>query len=102
VPGGFQSRFYPTPEQKIALAKTSGCARYVYNWALNLRSTAWRERQGRTNYGQTPAALTVLKRQPEVAWLNEVSFLWRPFHNWSTLSIARAVLGAIIASALNA
>lgn len=70
---GFQYRFYPSPEQKISLARTFGCARYIYNWALNLRSTAWRERQERTNYGQTSAALTELKRQPEVAWLNEVS-----------------------------
>jgi putative transposase len=70
---GFQYRFYPTPEQKISLARTFGCARYVYNWALNLRSEAWRKRQERVNYGQTSAALTELKRQPEVAWLNEVS-----------------------------
>jgi len=70
---GFQYRFYPTPEQKISLAETFGCARYVYNWALNLRSTAWREREERINYGATSAALTELKRQPEVAWLNEVS-----------------------------
>ena len=70
---GFQYRFYPTPEQKIALAKTFGCARHVYNWALNLRSTAWSERQERTSYGQTSAALTELKRQPEMGWLNEVS-----------------------------
>jgi putative transposase len=70
---GFHYRFYPTPEQKVALAKTFGCARYIYNWALNLRSTAWRERQERIDYGQTSAALTELKRQPEVAWLNKVS-----------------------------
>ena len=70
---GFQYRVYPTPAQKIALAKTFGCARFVFNWALSLRSTAWRERQERINYGATSAALTELKRQPEVAWLNEVS-----------------------------
>jgi len=70
---GFQYRFYPTPEQKIALAKTFGCVRYAYNWGLSRRSTAWRERKERTNYGQTSAALTELKRQPEMGWLNEVS-----------------------------
>jgi putative transposase len=70
---GFQYRVYPTPAQKLAMAKTFGCARYVYNWALNLRSSAWRERQERINYGATSAALTELKRQPEVVWLNEVS-----------------------------
>ena len=70
---GFQYRFYPTRAQKTALAKTFGCARYVYNWALNLRSTAWRERQERIGYSRTSAALTELKRLPETAWLNEVS-----------------------------
>jgi putative transposase len=70
---GFHYRFYPSPEQKIALAKTFGCARYAYNWGLNLRGTAWKERQERINYGAMSAALTELKRQPEVAWLNEVS-----------------------------
>src|ERR1035438_2233574 len=70
---GFQYRIYPTPEQRISLARTFGCARYIYNWALNLRSKAWQDRQERTTYGQTSAALTELKRQPEVAWLNDVS-----------------------------
>ena len=55
---GFHCRFYPSPEQKTALAKTFGCARYVYNWALNWRSTAWKERQERINYGQTSEALS--------------------------------------------
>jgi putative transposase len=70
---GFQYRFYPTRAQKAVLAKTFGCARYVYNWALNLRSTAWRERQERIGYSRTSAALTELKRLPETAWFNEVS-----------------------------
>jgi putative transposase len=70
---GFNYRFYPSPEQKIALSRTFGCARYVYNWALNLRSTAWKERRQRISYGASSAALTELKRQPEVAWLNDVS-----------------------------
>ena len=33
----YRYRLYPNPEQKKALAKTFGCARYAYNWALNLR-----------------------------------------------------------------
>lgn len=70
---GFHYRFYPSSEQKTALAKTFGCSRYIYNWALNLRSKAWQERKERINYGATSAALTALKRQPDVEWLNEVS-----------------------------
>jgi putative transposase len=68
---GFEYRFYPLPEQEIALAKTFGCTRYVYNWALDLRSTAWKERQERIDYKASSAALTSLKSQ--FSWLKDVS-----------------------------
>jgi putative transposase len=55
------------------LARTFGCARYVYNWALHLRSVAYTERQERLNYQDASAALTQVKQQPETAWLSEVS-----------------------------
>ena len=69
----YQYRIYPTDEQKQILARTFGCARFVYNWALRLRSDAYYERQERISYHQTSAKLTELKKQPEYAWLNEVS-----------------------------
>lgn len=69
----YRYRFYPTPDQATALARTFGCARYVYNWALRLRTDAYRERQERLGYQETSAALTALKQQPETAWLGEVS-----------------------------
>jgi transposase len=28
----YQFRFYPTASQKINLAQTFGCVRFVYNW----------------------------------------------------------------------
>src|SRR5262249_33667516 len=69
----YRYRFYPTPEQAAMLARTFGCVRYVYNWALRLRTEAYYERQERVSYADTSAALTTLKQQPEMAWLNEVS-----------------------------
>jgi putative transposase len=69
----YRYRFYPTPEQTAMLAQTFGCARYVYNWALRLRTDAYSHRQERVSYADTSAALTVLKREPATAWLNEVS-----------------------------
>ena len=68
---GFEFRFYPTEEQKVALAKTFGSTRYVYNWALDLRSKAWKERKERIDYHDSSAALTPLKQ--ELPGLNEVS-----------------------------
>jgi putative transposase len=70
---GFKYRFYPTPEQAVALSRTFGSVRFVYNWALNLRTQAWYGRRERVNYARTSAELTTLKKQPETAWLNEVS-----------------------------
>ncbi len=69
----YKYRFYPTDEQKRLLAQTFGCARFVYNWALRLRSDAYYQEQKRINYHDTSAALTALKRQPEYAWLNDVA-----------------------------
>lgn len=65
-------RLYPTDAQAKQLAQTFGCVRYVYNWALNLRSVGFKNGE-RIGYTQTSAALTKLKAQPDVAWLNEVS-----------------------------
>ncbi|MGX5775457.1 RNA-guided endonuclease InsQ/TnpB family protein [Methylorubrum zatmanii] len=65
-------RAYPTPEQEQILARTFGCVRYVYNWALSARTKAFKE-GGRMSYVDTDRSLTVLKRQQETVWLNEVS-----------------------------
>jgi putative transposase len=69
----YQYRCYPTPTQAGVLERTFGCVRFVYNWALRLRTGAYYERQERISYADTSAALTVLKREPETAWLNEAS-----------------------------
>ena len=65
-------RCYPTPEQEEHLSRTFGCVRFVWNWALRLRSDGYRAGE-RIGHPETDRRLTVLKRQPETAWLNEVS-----------------------------
>ena len=69
----YRYRCYPTPTQAAVLAGTFGCARFVYNWALRLRTDAYYERQERLSYVDLSAALTTLKQQSETVWLNEVS-----------------------------
>ena len=69
----YQYRVYPTDEQKQILARTFGCARFVYNWALRLRTDAYYERQERIGYHELSARLTLLKQQDDHAWLNDVS-----------------------------
>jgi putative transposase len=42
----YRYRFYPTPTQVVVLARTFGAARYVYNWALRLRTPITNGRNG--------------------------------------------------------
>lgn len=65
-------RCYPTPEQAEHLNRTFGCVRYVWNWALRLRSDGFRAGE-RIGYQATDKALTQLKQQPDTVWLGEVS-----------------------------
>jgi putative transposase len=66
-------RCYPTDEQKRILARTFGCARWIYNWALALKNQAYQEEGKRLSYNDISACLPVLKQQAETAWLAEVS-----------------------------
>ncbi len=69
----YQYRCYPTPSQRQTLARTFGCARFVYNWALALRRDAYQQRGEHVFYRDTSTALTTLKRQEATCWLKEVS-----------------------------
>ena len=69
----YKYRFYPTPDQAKILARTFGCVRYVYNWALRQRTDAYYQRKERLYYEQMAVLLTTLKQQEETAWLQEVS-----------------------------
>ena len=69
----YKFRFYPTDEQAKNLARTFGCARYVYNWALRLRSDAYYKEQKRIGYHESSTELTKLKQRDDHQWLNDVS-----------------------------
>src|SRR6266496_289478 len=69
----YKYRVYPTQEQAHLLARTFGCCRYVYNWALRARTDAFFQRGERLYYTQLAVLLTDLKKQEETAWLAEVS-----------------------------
>ena len=69
----YKYRFYPTPEQAHNLACTFGCCRFVYNWALRLRTTAYFEHGKKLYYKDLSAALPALKKEEGTAWLSEVS-----------------------------
>ena len=70
---GFKYRFYPTSAQRLELAQTFGCTRFVYNWALALRTNSYYQDQISLSYTDTSNALTKLKQEPEKLWLKQVS-----------------------------
>jgi len=68
----YKYRIYPTDEQKVLFAKTFGCCRFVYNWALNLKITAYKERKETLgNVYLTNLMKRELKAEHE--WLSEVN-----------------------------
>lgn len=69
----YKYRFYPTSEQEQLLARTFGCVRFVYNSVLRYRTDAFYERQEKIGYVGANAKLTTLKKDPDLAFLNEVS-----------------------------
>jgi len=69
----FKYRFFPTDEQAAQLAQTFGCARYVYNLALEFRTTSWQQEKKSVGYHQTASKLTEWKKEPDRAFLSEVS-----------------------------
>ena len=66
----FKYRMYPNREQRILLAKTFGCTRFVYNHYLAKRKDAY-EKDGITfSYSACAKDLVCLKKEYE--WLKEV------------------------------
>ncbi len=69
----YKYRFSPTAEQAHTLACTFGCCRWVYNWALNMRTTAYFQHGQRLSHHDLSSALTALKKAEGTTWLKEVS-----------------------------
>lgn len=70
----YNFRLYPTPGQRIALARAFGCARVVFNDGLRVRQEA--HAAGLPYIKDTDLqkqVITAAKRSPEREWLGEVS-----------------------------
>jgi putative transposase len=66
----YKFRLYPTPAQKKRLAIEFGHARFVWNWALELRNKAYEGRKESLNYIALSRKLTEIKKT-ECPWLSE-------------------------------
>lgn len=70
----YRYRIYPTPSQKVSLAKLFGCARTVWNDALAYCIEQYRTGNKKPKNGELQKTfITEAKKTPERQWLKEVS-----------------------------
>ena len=69
----YKYRVYPTKEQRRFLAQTFGCARYVWNWALEHRTDAYHDEGESLGFAAMCKRLTQLKKDDEHEWLKNPS-----------------------------
>ncbi|MCC3412991.1 MULTISPECIES: IS200/IS605 family element RNA-guided endonuclease TnpB [unclassified Microcoleus] len=65
----FKYRIYPTSEQSVLLAKSFGCTRWFYNYALNLTSETYKQTGKGLSRNEIIKLLPSLKKEYE--WLAE-------------------------------
>lgn len=69
----YKYRVYPTKEQRRFLAQTFGCARYVWNWALEHRTNAYHDEGESLGFAAMCKRLTKLKKEEDKKWLKDPS-----------------------------
>lgn len=69
----YRYRAYPSAEQVEPLARAFGCARWVYNMGIHTKETHYRETGESYPDSELSKRLPVLKKDPDTAWLSEVS-----------------------------
>ena len=65
----YKFRLYPNKTQEILIQKTFGCVRFVYNYFLDKRITAYKEDKVTLTFNKCSKELTKLKQ--ELIWLKE-------------------------------
>lgn len=65
----FKFRLYPTTKQQEQIERTIGCSRFLYNYCLNERITAFKETGRAPTWKQQDAGIVPLKEQ--YPWLRE-------------------------------
>lgn len=67
----YKYKIKPNKQQEELLQKFFGCCRYIYNWGLNKRTSAYKENGTKVSYVELAKELTILKKTEECIWLNE-------------------------------
>lgn len=66
----YKFRIYPNEKQRVLIAKTFGCVRFVYNYYLDKKIKLYEETKKSIGFYACCSDLTLLKRETE--WLKEV------------------------------
>jgi putative transposase len=69
----YRCRAYPDEGQQQVLARTFGCVRVVWNRTLVARHARYRAEGRGLSYAESDRALTAMKKDPNLAFLSEVS-----------------------------
>jgi putative transposase len=69
----YRCRAYPDEAQQQILARTFGCVRVVWNQTLAARHARYVMERKSMSYAETDRALTAMKKDQDLAFLNEVS-----------------------------
>ena len=67
----YKYKIKPNTQQQELLSKFFGCVRYIYNWGLNTKTSAYKENGKAVGYVELAKKLTLLKKQQDHEWLNE-------------------------------
>ncbi|WP_332450108.1 transposase, partial [Methanoculleus sp.] len=67
----YQYRLYPTKDQEVLIARHLGCCRFVYNWALDRKNSAYHDEGASLSGYDLINQLPTLKG--ELPWLKEVN-----------------------------
>ena len=68
----YKYRIYPTEEQKVLFAKTFGCVRVVYNWALDIKNNLYKDNKESISRFALQSKLRDELKQ-EKPWLKETN-----------------------------
>lgn len=69
----YSFRIYPKPQERQALAHHFGCARWVYNWALDVSKKYYEETKKQLSRKELQAQLVALKQTESHSWLKGVN-----------------------------
>lgn len=69
----YKYKLHPTEEQRELLSKFFGCTRFIYNWGLDKKTSAYKENGTHITYIKLAKELTELKKDESYQWLNEVT-----------------------------